>query len=209
MKLLVIGATRGIGEELVKQALAAGHQVRVMARTPEKVALEHKNLEVVAGDVLNPGAVVSALEGQEAVVLSIGLKMAWSEVSLFSEGTRILINAMEKAAIKRLLVVTGLGAGDSLNHGGFLYDKVFYPLMLKHMYQDKDRQEMLIRNSGLDWVIVRPGMLTNGDKTGRYRAITDLTGVQGGKISRADVAHFLLAQAESDQYLKQMPVLIY
>lgn len=209
MKLLVIGATRGIGEELVKQALAAGHQVRVMARTPEKVALEHKNLEVVAGDVLDPGAVVSALEGQEAVVLSIGLKMAWSEVSLFSEGTRILINAMEKAAIKRLLVVTGLGAGDSLNHGGFLYDKVFYPLMLKHMYRDKDRQEMLIRNSGLDWVIVRPGMLTNGDKTGSYRAITDLTGVQGGKISRADVAHFLLTQAESDQYLKQMPVLIY
>lgn len=209
MNLLIVGATRGIGRQLLEQSLAAGHQVRAMARTPASITLRHERLQVVAGDILDPRALVAALEGREAVMVSVGVGFGFKPVSLFSEGARILIGAMEKAGVRRLLTVTGLGAGDSRDHGGLLYDRIFYPLLLKRMYQDKDREERLIRNSGLDWTLVRPGLLTNGPKTAVYRAITNLEGLRGGRISRADVAHFMLEAAQSGQYVGQAPVLIY
>ncbi len=207
MNILIVGATRGIGQQLLEQALAAGHTVTALVRDPQRLAVTHQQLRVVKGDILDPESVALATEGQNAVCCSIGVKVPWIRVTLFSEGTRVLLQAMNKAGVKRLICVTGIGAGDSRGHGGFLYDRIFYPLLLWPIYADKDRQEALIRASATDWTIVRPGFLTNGPLTKNYRAVTDMTGVTAGQISRADVAHLMLTELKTNQHLGQAPLL--
>lgn len=209
MKIFIVGATRGIGRQVLDQALAAGHVLTALVRDARRLDAQHERLKVVQGDVLDANAVALAMAGQEAVCCSLGVKVPWFYVTVFSGGTRNLLDAMKKSGARRLVCVTGIGAGDSRGHGGFLYDRLFYPLLLRTVYADKDRQESLIRASGVDWVIVRPGFLTNGPLTGRYRAITDLSGVTAGWISRPDVAHFILQQLVAPSHLRQTPLLTY
>ena len=99
-------------------------------------------------------------------------RLIFEGTRLFSESTRILVDGMKAAGVKRLITVTGLGAGDSRGHGGLLYDAVVFPLLLKRVYDDKDVQEWIVRSSGLDWTIVRPGLLKDSPATGRYRVLT-------------------------------------
>lgn len=209
MRLLIIGATRGTGLELLKLALSEGNEVAVIARNPDKLLISHKNLKVIKGDILEKSVVEKAVEGQDVVCIAIGVTPTRKPVSVFSEGTKIVVNAMKKSSCKRLICVTGIGAGDSRGHGGFLYDKIIYPLLLKTIYEDKDRQESIVRESGLDWVIVRPGFLTNGKRTGKYRVLTEMSGVKAGKISRADVADFILREVAQMKYKGQTPLLTY
>ena len=209
MRLLIVGASRGIGLELVRQALTAGHAVTALARHPVHVPADQGLLRVQAGDILATAAVLEAVRGQDAVCLTIGRGITFRPVTLFSQGTLNVLAAMAEHGVRRLICVTGIGAGDSRGHGGFLYDRVIAPFLLKTIYQDKDRQEALIRASGTDWTIVRPGFLTNGPLTGTYRVLTDLTGVTAGRIARADVAHFMLAELAANRYLGQAPLLTY
>ena len=111
---------------------------------------------------------------QDAVLSAIGTKPGRRRICVFSEGIRNVIASMESHGIRRLVSVSGIGAGDSRGHGGFLYDRVFLPLLLKQIYGDKDRHEEIIKSSGLEWIIARPGFLTNGPFTGDYRVLTDL-----------------------------------
>ncbi len=207
MNVLIIGASQGIGRQLVGQALKAKHAVTAMARHVDQIPPPREGLRVVAGDILDPGAVRQALAGQEAVCLTIGVGVTFKPVTVFSRGTENVLAAMAGQGLRRLIVVTGIGAGDSKGHGGFLYDRIFNPLLLRTIYEDKDRQEALIRAADADWTIVRPGFLTNGPLTGAYRVLTDLTGVTAGKISRADVAQFILRELAEDRYLGQTPLL--
>ena len=209
MKLLVVGATRGIGRSLVEQALDDGYSVRALVRDPERLPVRHDRLDWVKGDIRDTAAVRRAVTDQEAVCITIGINPTRKPVSVFSAGTQNVIDAMPGSASGPLICVTGIGAGDSKHHGGFFYDKIFNPLLLKTIYADKDRQEALVRNSKLDWVIVRPGFLTNGPRTGTYQVLTDLEGIKAGKISRADVAHFILTELDSKQYLSKTPLLTY
>ncbi len=161
--LLVIGASRGIGLETVRRALAAGHRVRAFARGAAAIPVEAPALEKVAGDALDAGRRdVSALTGADAVIQSLGASHGPQSIlggtTIFSQATRILIDAMRATGVRRLVAVTGLGAGDSRGHGGFLYDALVFPLVLKRIYDDKDVQEQMIRASGLEWTIVRPGL---------------------------------------------------
>jgi putative NADH-flavin reductase len=103
---------------------------------------------------------------------------------------------MEGSGIRRLLCITGIGAGESKGHGGFLYDRIVQPILLDEIYKDKTRQEEIVRQSGLDWTIFRPGALNNGPLKGTYKEFTDLSGITIGSISRADTAHCLLAHLE-------------
>jgi len=119
-----------------------------------------------------------------------------------------LVDAMKAAGLKRLIAVTGLGAGDSRGHGGLLYDVVVFPLLLKRVYDDKDVQEWIIKSSGLDWTIVRPGLLTNRPATGRYRVLTAPEDWRFGMISRADVADFLVRQVDDRALIGTTPLLI-
>jgi putative NADH-flavin reductase len=209
MKLLIIGATRGIGFQLVEQALQAGHEVTALVRNPQKMPKRHDRLQVMQGDILDPDAVHRAMAGQEALCVTIGTGVTLKPVTLFSRGAQNVLEAMRRHGVRRLICITGIGAGDSRGHGGFLYDRIFNPLLLKTIYADKDRQEALIRASDTEWTIVRPGFLTNGPLTKKYRVITDLTGVTAGKISRADVAHFLLEELATNRYVRQTPLLTY
>jgi putative NADH-flavin reductase len=209
MKLLVIGASRGIGFNVLQQALQAGHEVTAVVRDPKRLPIRHERLKVVKGDILEKNVIEGAVNGQDAVCVTIGIKPTRKPVSVFSEGTKNVVEAMKKTSCKRLICVTGIGAGDSRNHGGFFYDKIIYRLLLKRIYEDKDRQETIVRESGLDWVIVRPGFLTNGIHTGKYRILTELDGVKAGKISRADVADFILREVTEMRYRRQTPLLTY
>ncbi len=191
MRLLVIGATGPTGRELVQQGLELGHEITAVARNPETAGLA-QGAKVVKADVMDAASMQVAVTGQDAVLSSLGSKLSRKPTTLFSEGTSNLIRAMKNAKVQRLVCITGIGAGDSKGHGGFLYDKIFQPLLLDEIYKDKTRQEELIRTSQLKWTIVRPGALTNGAKTGSVKSYTDLTGVTIGKISRADVAAFVL-----------------
>jgi putative NADH-flavin reductase len=209
MNLLIIGATRGIGFQLLEQALQAGHVVTALVRDPQKMPKQHDRLKLIQGDILDLEAVNRAMAGQEAVCVTIGIKITWKPVTVFSQGTSNVLEAMRQQGVRRLICITGIGAGDSKGHGGFLYYRLFNPLLLKTIYEDKDRQEDLIRNSETEWTIIRPGFLTNGPLTKKYRAITDLSGVTAGKISRADVAHFIMAELTTNRYLGQTPLLTY
>jgi putative NADH-flavin reductase len=209
MNLLIIGATRGIGRCLLEQALAAGHAVTALVRHPQRLAQNEERLRVIQGDILDPEAVERAVVGQEAVCITIGIGITLGPVQVFSQGTANVLAAMRRQNVRRLICITGIGAGDSQGHGGFFYDRIIHPLLLKTLYADKDRQEALIRASDADWTIVRPGFLTHGPLTRKYRVITDLRGISAGKISRADVADFILDELATPRYLRQTPLLTY
>lgn len=209
MKLLIIGATRGIGMQVLQQAIAKGHDVTALIRSTQKFTLQNERLQVIEGDIRDAAAVERATEGLEAVISSIGIMPTRKPVTVFSTGIQNVLGAIEKNAVRRLIAVTGIGAGDSRGHGGFFYDKLFQPLLLKTIYEDKDREEALIRNSAAEWIIVRPGFLTNGPMTGEYRVLTDMNGVKAGRISRADVAHFILEQLDASDYLRKTPLITY
>ena len=209
MKLLVIGATRGIGRNLVELALDREFAVTALVRKPGQLPVSHDRLRVLKGDIRDRETVTRAVEDQDAVCITIGINPTRKPVTVFSEGAKNVIEAMTHSAANLLICVTGIGAGDSKNHGGFFYDKIFNPLLLKTIYEDKDRQEELVRNSDLEWVVVRPGFLTNKPLTGNYRALTELQGVTAGKISRADVAHFILSEIKEKAYLFKTPLLTY
>jgi putative NADH-flavin reductase len=200
MKVLVIGATRGIGREMVAAAHAAGHEVTLLARNAERISLSVTGVRVVVGDAGDADDMERAVAGQDAVVWTVGVGPTRRPVHLFSRSTQFLLAAMAKHGVRRLICVTGIGAGDSRGHGGFFYDRILQPLFMKSVYEDKDRQEALLRASDVDWTIVRPGSLTNGPATGLARALTDLQGVTAGRVSRADVAEFIVLHLETGDF---------
>jgi putative NADH-flavin reductase len=208
--VLIIGASKGIGLEALKQALAAGHIVRALARTASGIPLDHFHLQKIDGDALDFVVVRRALAGVDVVIQSLGLSVGpeviFRPVRLFSEATRILVAAMKEAGTRRLVCVTGFGAGDSRGRGGLFYNMAFC-LLLGRAYEDKDVQEQIVRRSGLEWIIVRPVILTNGPKTGAYRALILTRDWRCGFISRADVADFLVKQIDDNRFLGATPVL--
>jgi putative NADH-flavin reductase len=210
--LLVIGASRGIGLETVRRALAAGHRVRAFARGAAAIPVEAPALEEIPGDALDQANVTSAVFGADAVIQSLGASHGPQSIlggtTIFSEATRILVDAMRATGVRRLVAVTGLGAGDSRGHGGFLYDALIFPLVLKRIYDDKDVQEQMIKVSGLEWTIVRPGLLTSGPATGQARALVDPSEWRAGSVSRADVADFLVREAFERRFVGKTPLLI-
>ena len=196
----------------MKAALLAGHGVRALARSAASIPIQNTNLEKVSGDALDTDTIWNALKDVNMVVQTLGVDISpraiFEPTTLFSQSTRLLVGAMKAAGVKRLIAVTGLGAGDSRGHGGFLYDTVAFPLLLKRVYDDKDVQELLIRSSELDWIILRPGLLTNSPATGQYRVLTASNEWRFGTISRADVADFIVRQIDDRALIGATPLLI-
>lgn len=209
MKILVTGATGLTGQEIVRQAIAFGHDVTALVRDESKAAALLPGAGLVVGDGRDSAVVGRAVQGCDAVISALGTRKVTfvKKVTVNSESTRVLVDAMRKQGLSRLVCITGLGAGDSAGHGGFVYDRIVKPLILRTIYHDKDRQEAVVRGSGLDWVIVRPTVLTDKPANGRIRAMTDLTGFNGGDIPRADVAAFVISQITSDTWLRQTPLI--
>lgn len=208
MKVLVLGAAGGTGRLIVLDALARGYSVVALVRSKAR-AIDLPGAAIIEGDARDETALLRALNGCDAVVSSLGTGLSpFRKVTTLSTATRALISAMMGSGVRRLICITGVGAGDSRDHGGFLYDRLILPVLLRSVYEDKDRQEAAIRASSLDWTIVRPVMLSNEPARGNVRAVTDLAGVHGGKIARADVARFVVDQLTTDIWLRQTPVVL-
>lgn len=206
-KILIVGATGSTGRIVVDRALELGYEVTAFARSPEKVAQQHPNLTVFQGDVLDPTSVEEAVKGHDAVLSFIG---AGLKGTVRSEGTLNIIRAMEKANIRRFISQSTLGAGDSRSNLNFYWKHIMFGLLLRNAYADHHKQEAYIRQSNLAWTIIRPGALTDGERTDTYRHgfgphVRDLT----LDISRADVADFALKQLDDDTYLCDTPGLSY
>ena len=209
MRVLIIGASRGIGLETTRQALDAGHQVRAFARSAAAIALTHPALEKRPGDALDLEQVDAALAGIDVVIqsLGIGLGELFKPVHLFSDATRVLLSAMERRGVKRLLAVTGFGAGKSRASIGRL-QRLPFELVFGRAYADKSIQERLIEDSGLDWTIARPGVLIGGRASGRCQILDEPSRWRNGLTPRAEVAHFLVTQITDHRYVGHAPVLV-
>jgi putative NADH-flavin reductase len=208
-KILVLGATGATGRLIVNQAVARGYDVTVLVRSAGK-ASDITGAKLIVGDARDETALRAALEGCDAVVSALGTPVSpFREVTLLSTATRALVSAMKAEQVSRLVCITGMGAGDSAGHGGFIADNVIFPLLLKKVYADKNRQEAIVRNSGLNWVLVRPSILNNKPGRGSIRALTDLSGFHGGSIAREDVAKFVLDQVRADTWLHRSPLITW
>ena len=206
MNLLIIGATGGTGRELVKQALEQGHNVTAFARKPTKVKIQHQNLTVVKGDVLDYNSVEDAVKGRHAVLSALGHKRWLIITSILSQGTKNIIVAMEKHGVKRFICETSLGIGDSRGRLGLYHTLFVIPFIIYFYFRDKELQERNIMESSLDWTIVRPGQLTHGRKRGVYRHGPGIGNwILTSWISRADVADFMLKQLADNSYLHKTP----
>ena len=209
MNILIIGATGGTGRELTTQALAQGHFVTAFARNPAKVTFT-KRFVVVKGDVLDYESVAQAVKGKDAVISALGHKRWFLPSKILSEGTRNIIRAMEEHGVRRFVCETSLGMGDSVGRLGLYYTLFVIPVIVFFYFRDKGKQEELIRKSNLDWIIVRPGQLTNGRERGTYRHREKIGSlITTVSISRADVADFMLKQLTDDTYLRKSPGVAY
>ena len=208
-KILVLGATGGTGQLIVSQAVARGYDVTVLVRSAEK-ARDLRGAKFIVGDARDETALRQALKGRDAIVSALGTAASpFRAVTLLSTATRALVSAMKAEHVSRLVCITGMGAGDSAGHGGFLFDNLIFPLLLRKVYADKDRQEAIVRESGLDWVLVRPSVLNNKPSRNAIRALTDLSDFHGGSISREDVARFVLDQLCDDAWLRCSPLITW
>lgn len=210
MKLAIFGSTGGTGRQVVAQALEQGHDVTAFARSPEKLNRTHEKLQVVEGDVLNLDSVKRAIQGQDAVVCSLGMSAILDTTMVRANGTKHIIRAMEKTGVKRFICQSALGVGDSRDMLPFHYKYLIVPLMLRRVFADHEKQERVIKESLLDWIIVRPGILTNDERRSSYQhGVTPDNKTATLKISRADTAGFMLKQLADNRYLHQTPCISY
>ena len=209
MKIIVFGATGTIGNHLMKQSLEQGHEVSAFCRNLDKLETSnHPNLKKIKGDVFNLRDVENAIKGQDSVIIVLGSGSRKSIVR--SEGTKNIIEGMQTNGVKRLICQTTLGAGESEGNLNFFWKYIMFGWFLKQIFQDHELQESYVKSSGLDWTIVRPAAFTDGEKTEKYShgfSTTDRTVKL--KISRADVASFILEQLNSSDYLFKSPGLSY
>jgi uncharacterized protein YbjT (DUF2867 family) len=203
MKILVIGASQGTGALCVKAALAKGHSVTAFSRTPSKLDVTHPALTKVAGDFHDAAAVLRGVAGHDAVIICASptsLSGIKETPDYFSRGTKYCIDAMKEHGVKRLVVLTAHGVGESKPAASWFQRTFLIERLLKRFFRDHDVQERMTQESGLDFVIARPTRLTNGKAKGQYVRTAELISVPGS-ISRADVADFMVEACESSTWV--------
>ncbi len=209
MKITVLGSTGNVGRELVAQALHHGHHVTACTRSATKFDRDRERLRVVEGDVLDQATVDRAVKGRDAVICALGTPPL-NNREVRANGTQNIIEAMNKAGVKRLVCLSAFGVGESRPMLPFLYRYLVIPTMLRRVFADHERQEGLVKQSDLDWILVRPGSFSAGAHTGIYRhGFTASDKPAALKISHADVADFMLKQLADNHYVGRAPGLSY
>ena len=208
MKITIIGASAGIGLQCTRLALEKGYEVATLSRRIVPLP-DHANLRRVQGSATSPNDVKAVVDGAGAILVTLGVKSPLA-TTLFSDSARILLRVVEEMGSSPILIVlTGFGTGESWSYNS-LPMRMLFTLLLKKVYTDKSEQEEVITSGDPRWEIVRPGRLTNGGMTSRYRVLDHLVkGMRVNAISRSDVAHFMLAQAEQPTYLGKYVALTY
>lgn len=202
-KVIIFGATGQTGIQLVKEALGQNQRVTAFVRNPKKLHITHENLSIVTGDVRNANDVEKAVEGHDAVISALGTKPFQEPVC--ATGILNIITAMKKHNVPRLIAESAHGARESNKE---ISTKILR-FLLRSIMKDKDEMENIIENSGLEWIVVRPAMLTNGKKTGSYRVGTNIKAGFFAKISRADVADLMIKSIVDDHHLNQCVTITY
>lgn len=208
MKLVIFGATGSTGRQIVEQALGQGHAVTALTRNPAALDIQHANLETIQGDVMNFTSVERAVRGQDAAICVLGGGKNLTG-TVRSQGTQNIIQAMEKTGVRRLICQSTIGAGESWENLNFYWKYVMFGFILRNVLADHQRQEKAVKQSNLDWTIVRPGAFVEGELTGNYRHGFPSTEKTKLAISRADIADFILKQLTDNTYLTKTPALSY
>lgn len=205
MQIALFGATGGTGRQVTQQALAAGYSVAALVRDPAKIPATHPNLHIIPGNALNAEQVAATIQGVGAAIVCLGNTSANPD-RIVSRGTGLIVDAMQSQGVRRLIVVSAIGVGDSRHQVPFFFTLLAKTLLRKSM-QDKEAQEAIVSASDRDWTIVRPGGLTDGSATGQY-TVGSGSGLRAGPITRADLAAFLVAQIHDTTYLRQTCAII-
>ena len=208
MKIAVFGATGGTGKQLVEQALAAGYEVVAFARNPSKLNITHEHLTVVQGELSDQALIEKALQGTDAVLSILGPR-GGSKNKPITHGMQNIIAAMNKQGVHRLIITSTLSAKDQNDKPTFR-TKAMVNLVKTTMhgtYEDIVSAAETVRNSDLDWTILRLTMLNNNPKSGKVKAGYVGDGKVETWISRADIADFMLKQIVSTEYVRQAPAI--
>ncbi|MDJ0596180.1 MAG: SDR family oxidoreductase [Pleurocapsa sp. MO_226.B13] len=209
MKLVIFGSTGSIGSHVLEQALEQGHTITAFVRNPDKLNVQHPNLSIFTGDVMNPAAVEQAVIGHEAAICILGSGKKLSG-NVRSQGTKNVIQALEKAGIKRFICQSTMGTGESWGNLNFYWKYIMFGFILRKVFADHQIQEEYVRHSNLDWTIIRPGAFIDGTLTGKYRhGFPGSDRTSSLTISRPDVADFILKQLGDNTYLGKAASLSY
>jgi len=196
LKLTIFGASGNTGHELVKQALEKGHLVTAFVRDPSRLSIKHAQLKIFAGDVIDPESVAKAVHGQDVVICALGAGSDLKKTTVRTTGTTNIVQAMKQHGGQRLLVISAMGTGESWDTLS-LVSKFLYATLLKNSREDHEAQESVVKESGLDWTIIRPSGLTNDPQTGVYDVGENIP-AKTSRISRADVADLILKELEQN-----------
>jgi putative NADH-flavin reductase len=209
MRVLIFGATGGTGRELVLQALQKGYDVSAFVRTPSKLTIHTSRLHIVQGDIQRVESIHSAIPGHDGVLSALGTR-SLGPTTLLSDAAHEILRTMEAHGVRRILWESSLGIGKTRGQLGPLYSWVLIPLLLRHVFADKERQEAIVQTTRLEWTIVQPAALTNGPRTEKYRVgESACSGRLFPRISRADVAHFMLKELEQRGHAREVVPLCY
>jgi putative NADH-flavin reductase len=203
MNITIIGASAGIGLEAVKRGLDRNHSITTLSRSGIEIG-EKKSLKVILGDATNKADLLSSIQNADAIIVTLGTSKNMNATTLFSDFAQLMVEIHKENKIDSpFIFVTGFGAGESKNYVPWLV-KMFLKYFLKDVYADKTKMEEIITNSDLNWTVVRPGRLFDKELTEKYRIENKLfKGINIGGINRADVADFLIKQAEKQTELKK------
>lgn len=207
MKLLLLGATGPTGRHLLDQALDAGHDVTALVRNARRLAIRHPRLAAVIGDATDAPTLEEAVRGKDAVLSALGAGNSLHS-ELASRAMTALIPVLKAQAVKRIILLSAFGVGESVKQAS-LMQKLFYRTLLRRIFADKAKADAMLQASKLDWTLVNPTLLTNGPRTGKYRTGERLVMRGMAKISRADVAGFMLAQLATDEWIRRTAVISY
>lgn len=199
MQITIFGATGKTGIELVNQALEKGHAVTAFVRDPARLAVEDESLTIIEGDIFAPASVARAIQGQDAVICTLGAGSDLKKTSVRTEGTVNIINGMKEFNVNRLIVISAMGVGDSWETLSLL-NKIVFATLLKSSRDDHEAQEAAVRHSGVDWTVIRPSGLTDTPRTGSYQVGENISATTY-KIARADVADLVLKELEQNKLI--------
>ncbi len=212
MKIAVFGASGKTGVKAVEQALAMGHEVKALARNPQKITISDEKLSIVQGDVTDTAAVEKTINGVDGVLVTLGASADMQADIVMEQGTKNIIDALKKHNVKRIIVQSSYAmSGDAegihfMKQMGMGDEQI---AMMQKILDDKKKQTEAVVDSGLEYVLVRPLMLTDGEKTGEYRVGENIEVKPGGNISRADVADFMLKALTDNTYTDKIVTLSY
>ena len=203
MNITIIGASAGIGLEAVKRGLNRNHSITTLSRSEVEIE-DKKSLTMILGDATNKADLIQSIQNSDALIITLGTRKSMKATTLFSDFAKLIVEIDKENKIYiPVIVVTGFGAGESKNYASWTV-KIFLKYFLKDVYADKTKMEEIITNSDLNWTIVRPGRLLDKELTEKYHIENKLfKGIKIGEISRADLADFLIKQAEKQTELKK------